>query len=199
MSALYRPPYDSPIEDRFAQYFCSYASSDVSFEPQVEVLTLCGRFIMDFVITDAKGTLIAIECDGKEFHNESRDEWRDAMILGSGHVDAIYRIRGADINYRVEDVMWILGSLEAGLFDSRAMAKLRTIASDEVIKSQFVKTDDLHSVRFVEEQGFLMIESRRKVVPLGQRRFWKTAYEYAVSLGGGPLDEIMKSYRGRTN
>lgn len=198
MSALYRPPYDSPIEDRFARYFCSYASSDVMFEAQVVTETLCGRFILDFVIT-VDGRKIAVECDGKEFHNESRDEWRDAMILGESHVDVIYRIRGADLHYRIEDVFWVLASLEPVMFESRAIAKLRTIASDEALQRQFLQTEDLHTVRYPHEQVFLMIEGRSNIIPSGQRRFWRTAYEYAASLKGGPLDEVIKSYRGQRN
>lgn len=49
------------------------------------------------------GYRIGIECDGKKFHNASRDEWRDAMILGGEHLDVIYRLRGSDINFYIED------------------------------------------------------------------------------------------------
>ena len=40
--------------------------------PQKDVKTICGNFILDFRIQDETGYRVGIECDGKEFHEESR-------------------------------------------------------------------------------------------------------------------------------
>lgn len=80
---IYQPPYDSPIEDAFAYYFVmKYAAEDVDLTTQVEASTICGKFRLDFVLCAREGFRAGVECDGKDFHNPSRDEWRDAMILG---------------------------------------------------------------------------------------------------------------------
>jgi hypothetical protein len=197
MPVTYSPPYDSPIEDAFARHFSEYASESINLATQVHVTTICGLFILDFLITTSNGHRIGIECDGKEFHNESRDEWRDGMILGEAHVDTIYRLRGADINHRIEDVLLVLCNLEPGLFNSRARAKLRTLASDEALQMSANTEQDVYSALIASESemGTLRIEARRRIIPLGQRRFWMTAYKFAVAHNGGNLDDLMATYR----
>lgn len=165
--------------------------------PQVPVNTICGLFILDFLITTPNGHRIGVECDGKEFHNESRDEWRDGMILGGAHVDTIYRLRGADIHHRIEDVLLVLCSLEPGLFNIRARAKLRTLASEEALRMSANPDEDVYSAFIASEGGMgtLRIEARRRIIPLGQRRFWMTAYKFAVAHNGGNLDDLIATYR----
>jgi very-short-patch-repair endonuclease len=197
MAAAYHPPYDSPIEDIFAYNYVKYANEDASMEPQVSVQTLCGRFILDFVLTTSDGTRIAVECDGQEFHDFSRDEWRDAMILGEKHVDAIYRIRGADLFHNIASVLYVMSVLDPLLFSSRGMTNLSSLAPNTLRKAKiepdislidFHQSDDDELVR-------LWMYIRRIRVPHGERRFWQAAYRHALSIGGGPLDEVMQSYR----
>jgi hypothetical protein len=71
---IYNPPYDSPIEDRFAENLVKYLRDDVDLSTQVECKTICGDFHLDFLITSGNGAKVAIECDGKEFHDSYRDE-----------------------------------------------------------------------------------------------------------------------------
>lgn len=99
---LFDPPYESPLEELFALNAIKYLDDSVDFQKQVSVETICGQFRIDFVI-DTGLKKVAIECDGKESHNKSRDEWRDAMILGAGAVDVIYRLRGGDLDELVEE------------------------------------------------------------------------------------------------
>lgn len=197
MTARYSPPYDSPIEDLLALYYVRYASDAVDLISQVEVKTLCGVFIVDFVIRDRSGNRVGIECDGKEFHDESRDEWRDAMILGEGHLDVIYRLRGSDLNYYVEDVLYLLAELEPGLFGPRAIANLKALASPEVqgVHKSHDRDNYFFQYRNGEDVGSFRLETRRRIVPAGQRRFWQAAYRYTLSVGGGKLDEVIASYR----
>ena len=85
---------ESPIESEFLGALRKYAAGGLQLETQVEVVTICGKFRLDLVAVFENGRRVAFECDGKEFHKPSRDEWRDAMILGKGFVDCIYRLRG---------------------------------------------------------------------------------------------------------
>lgn len=197
MSATYAPPYDSPIEDRFAYHYVKYASDEVNMNPQFKVTTLCGRFIIDFVLSTSDGHHIGIECDGREFHDESRDEWRDAMILGEGHIDAIYRLRGRDITYYIEDILYLIALLEPFLFSSRATENLKVLASSEIQSLPKSHYEELHHFKYRNEVevGGVRVEARRRVVPTGQRRFWQSAYRFAESIGGGTLDDVMERYR----
>lgn len=193
----YKPPYDSPIEDLFAEYFLRYAAAGIAFEPQHSVHTLCGTFIVDFLIVDAAGRRIGIECDGKEFHDLSRDEWRDGMILGDEHLDAMYRFRGQDLHYSMDDVMYFLYSMEPSVFDPCAPRKLQVLSSEEVRES----TQDLHrefysfGYRDSEISGDFSAVARRRDLPGDRRNFWQAAYRFAASVGGGSLDEVVQRFR----
>src|SRR5688572_5827088 len=100
-------PFDSPLEADFAWHVAKYVSNEVHLDRQVAVETICGRFVLDFVATNPAGARVAFECDGKEFHHAGRDEWRDAMILGADGVDSILRLRGSDLTYHINDVLYI--------------------------------------------------------------------------------------------
>jgi len=158
MIATYTPPYDSPIEDRFALHYVKYASEEVDMAPQFEVATLCGHFIIDFVLTTSEGYRVGIECDGREYHDQSRDEWRDAMILGESHVDAIYRLRGSDITYYIEDILYLMAVLDPHLFSDRATENLKVLASTEI--RQFPKRHSKDRYHFIP---FCKIHRRWKI------------------------------------
>lgn len=201
MPVLYAPPYDSPIEDAFAKTYAPWAAENVTFTPQVKTETLCGNFILDFLITTSSGYRVAIECDGRDFHESSRDEWRDAMILGSNHTDAIYRLRGEDINFRLDDIMYILSSLEPAIFDARALPRFKAIASPQLLEMKLEVSVDNYITSFdrAYDKGFIHVEARRQIIPKGQRRFWKTAYNFALKVGGGQLDDVIALYRSKQN
>jgi len=191
------PPYDSPLEDTFAYHLAKYAGDDIQIDSQVPANTICRLFLMDFVAHSPRIGRIGIECDGKEFHNDSRDEWRDAMILGTNTVDVIYRVRGSDITHHINDVLYCLAQLEPGLCSERGEINLRTLASSEARKLFLTKDEDLYHVHYTqdEKEGSLFLETRRLRIPQGQRRFWQSAYKHALSVGGGNLDDVILSYR----
>lgn len=199
MPPLYEPPYDSPIEDTFAKFSEKYLSPDVALNTQVEVKTICGLFRLDFVATDSNGKQTGFECDGKEFHEKSRDEWRDAMILGSSNIDEIYRISGKEITYRIEDVFFVIPKWSPWLFDDRQKYNLSRIASEEVTKRSIEPEDMIFSVNYVDAENSHLnqfrLEKRHKFIPKGKRQFWQSAFRYAESIGGGNLDEVMLQYR----
>ena len=197
MPVIYDPPYDSPIEDLFVRHYEKYAGPAVEFVAQKEVDTICGRFILDFLIKDEAGYRVGIECDGKEFHEESRDEWRDAMILGDGYVDVIYRLRGREINFYIEDILLLLAELEPTIFRDRAQANLGVLASPEIKELEKDHSRDRYHFMYRngDDKGFFRLEARRRSVPPGERRFWQTAYSYAKEAGGGKLDDVIRNYR----
>ncbi|OFI66366.1 hypothetical protein [Vibrio cholerae] len=197
MTIFYEPPYDSPIEDSFAKHASKYFSEEVNMEAQVDVHTICGKFRLDFVVTDSKGRKTAIECDGKEFHEKSRDEWRDSMILGSTDIEEIYRISGKEINYRIEDVFYTLSIWSPWLFNERQSYNLSRIATQELTLRAPLSTDTIYSVNYIEDNQMncFYIEKRHKNIPEGKRQFWQSLFKFAQKSGGGHLDDIIASYR----
>lgn len=193
----YIPPYDSPIENRFASYFVKYAADDIEMLPQYAVSTICGRFVLDFLLVAPGNVRVGIECDGREFHNASRDEWRDAMILGDNHVDVIYRMRGSDITYFIEDLLYLLQKLEPCLFGDRASANLAANCSEDVKRTPVDPTKNVHRVRYQNETdiGYLQLGSTHRQPQSDGRFFWMTIYKFAVESGGGDLDKLISDYR----
>ncbi|MBD6981802.1 MULTISPECIES: hypothetical protein [Vibrio] len=198
MTIFYDPPYDSPIEDTFAKFASKYLKQELEMDSQVVVKTICGTFRLDFVVTDGKGRKTAIECDGKEFHEGSRDEWRDAMILGSTDIEEIYRIRGSEINFSIEDVFYILSIWSPWLFDERQAYNMGCIATEELTKSSPLPTDSTFSLNYIDDNNQMScfyIVKRHKNIPKGNRQFWQKAFEYAQHVGGGDLDDVIAKFR----
>ena len=199
--AMYDPPYDSPIEDKFAYNFVKYAALDCSLVNQHPVETICGKFIIDFVIVSNNGKHIGVECDGKDFHDASRDEWRDAMIIGDGHLDVIYRIKGEDITYQIENVLYLMANIDQTAFSDRALINLKILTSANSTKrsenfnqnmpSVVVEIDDSNNLHCV------LLDRRTKEISPGRRQFWMAAYKFASSIGGGDLDEVIMKYRNK--
>src|SRR5690606_13136417 len=85
------PPFESPIEQSFAWAVTKYINPEVAWDKQVTKKTICGPFRVDFEATLPSGHRISFECDGAGFHEQSLDEFRDAMLLGDGQTDAVVR------------------------------------------------------------------------------------------------------------
>lgn len=199
MLARYSPPYSSPIEDNMAYNLVKYIAEDVQLLSQLSVETLCGQFIPDFVLELPAGRRIAIECDGRDFHDLSRDEWRDAMILGTGHVESVYRCRGSDIVGHIEDLLFLITQIEPQFFSERGRTNLRVLASDEAraheIAWDYVSVLHIHYPELTGSQADLFLERHTLHLGTSERSFLKSAYDYAVRTGGGDLDEVCKRFR----
>jgi len=200
MTFIYSPPYDSPIEDMFACHLSKFIAKNILVKTQVSVNTICGCFVLDFVLESPRIGKIAIECDGRDFHDESRDEWRDAMILGEKMVDKIYRIRGSDIYYHIYDVLYCISTLESEVMSERGVLHLDSLATSEAKSLEFSRKCDLYSIYYPRNEDddiepSLKLEKREIFIPKGERRFWQAAYKFACSIGGGRLDDVIASYR----
>lgn len=200
---LYDPPYESPIEDIFAWHAVKYLHPGVRFDKQVWVNTICGRFRLDFV-AERDGYRVAFECDGESFHDELRDECRDAVIVWGGEVDAIYRLRGVDITYHIEDVLALCASRDPVIFSERGITNLRRLMSSTARehlglpkgRAWFWYPPDendppslLRSVRLERRQ--------RLEAPYGPGRYLRDFFIFAWERGGGDLDQMIELWRAR--
>jgi hypothetical protein len=196
---IYRPPYDSPLEDWFAYNLDKYLSDETKFATQVEVKTFCGEYRLDFVATPFAGRSVAIECDGKEFHDESRDEWRDAMILGATDFAAIYRFQGAALHYHIHDCLYLLSRWEPGIFNERGRINLERLATPPALRAGARPnfSGELLVYPPEESSGPYLTRIARNVIeaPKGSRSFLKTALTYGRRSGLTNLDEIIAHYR----
>jgi hypothetical protein len=203
----YEPPYDSPIEAIFAWNLGKYINPDLKLDKQIEVNTPWGIFILDFVV-ECESERIAFECDGKDFHDVERDEWRDAVILGEGHVDTIYRLRGTDLVHRAEDCLFIISHLEPQIFSNKGRANLETLANDYVKESLARKLSFDNNLAkgtrlMVFECSprseyfsppFICILRESRHIPDGEISIWESKYTYALKNKGMSLDGLIEEY-----
>jgi hypothetical protein len=188
------PPYESPIEDIFAEHCFKYLSEDVLAEKQTEVTTKHGNFRVDFELKTSM-TRIAIECDGKEFHNLFKDEIRDSILLGEKHFDTIYHFRGSDLNYYPYDCIWLMFILDKSIFNKRAhlqLVKLRENIFE--ISTEKANTED-HFLFNIEPPNLFFRAFRRSLKLETNnphlRYYWRTLYEFACEYPNASLDELL--------
>jgi hypothetical protein len=197
IGSYYSPPYDSPIEDLFAYNIVKYLNAASNLLTQYEVVTICGIYRLDFVI-EHNEEIIAFECDGKEYHDWQRDEWRDAMILGSKKVNLIYRLRGSDLYKHIEDCLHLISQEHPYLFSDRGIVNLNNLASKEAKNHIWRKTPSflslvyMHENETLNENDVVMIDIRSQL----DTRLWNY-FKWALDQGGGKLEELMAIYKNK--
>lgn len=123
---------ESPIEREVAWVLPKRLKRETVIEQQAWLVGADGKnYRADFLIK-REGRTIGIECDGKNYHDLDRDEARDAAILMAGDVHAIYRFRGQDIFYRLDDLFYLLWRYEPDFFSEHSAQIVQTLASAEV-------------------------------------------------------------------
>jgi very-short-patch-repair endonuclease len=147
---MYAPPYDSPIEDIFACHIVKYLPEAAQLHRQVEVDTQCGIYRVDFVC-ESNDRTVGLECDGMEFHDEKRDEWRDALIMQTGQLNAIYRFSGRNIYHKIDRALYLLSRCEKGLFSERGRINLKILGEADLIS---VNDKEYESHAFLEYDWF---------------------------------------------
>jgi very-short-patch-repair endonuclease len=190
---------DSPIEEKLAYHAIKYISDDTELISQFGIKTICGEFRVDFIIRDNKGLCVAIECDGRNFHDEHRDEWRDAMILGDSDISAILRFKGADIQYHIKDLLYLTAKAYPQFFSERGRINLEKLASSVTKNFIFEPSKTQWRITFSDSKTnqihWILVEHRHRIIPQGKRQFWQTAYKYAQSINGGNLDYVIAKYQ----
>jgi hypothetical protein len=132
---VYQPPYETPLEDEMAWHLVKYLARLVNLESQVRVVTPCGPFWVDFVL-ERQGRRIALEISPLEDQEDPQQQrFRDALVVGSGQFDVLYRLRGHDVFHRLEDVLYLLAKAHPQYFTDRAQVNLERLASDEARKA----------------------------------------------------------------
>jgi len=116
-------PLESPIEYELERVLCKYIPEGARMIRQLRVPTYRGTFRVDMVVRHVN-SIVGFEADGKEYHDWTRDIFRDAIILKKSNIKRIYRITGPDVYYRLETALFMIGKAVPGLFSERGMADL---------------------------------------------------------------------------
>jgi len=204
------PPYESPIEATFASCCFKHLRPDVHIEAQAETSTKHGCFRIDFVLS-LGDKRIAVECDGRDFHEPFRDEFRDAILLGEGHLETIYHFRGCDLVYYPDDCIWLMSALEPQLFSERGrhiLGRLQRVENENRegtigvwnadVNRLFMKGSfESFSCRIWNgNQPYLFWAFRRNISMKSERNprwpLWKALYASACEHPGASLDELLE-------
>ncbi len=110
--------YDSPPEEMLGERVGAPVVPGVTYSMQAAVSTAAGTFRLDILLASDKGRRVAIEVDGREFHDPRRDHWRTVFILCTGQVDVIYRVPARAVYSNLVGVRAGLAAVEPGMFRS---------------------------------------------------------------------------------
>lgn len=185
--------YESPIERIFGETCPKYLDNDnMRFDRQVEVNTQHGQVRLDFLLS--RGTdKIAVECDGRDFHNAARDEMRDAILLGEGHITTIYHFRGCDLWHYTEDCLWVISREDPSLFTPRGRLHLARLHKLDLIPPTTSESYTLwHPAG--PDHGWVWIFRRNNNQ---QRKFWRNLYELACLHPTASLDDLANKAKQR--
>ncbi len=173
----YEPPYEGALQDEFAWHLVKYLREDVTLHSEVAVERPGAFFSVDFVATvpQPDGTLrrVAFECGGaRTLRDHQRQLRRDATLLAADAADVVYRLRGSDLLYHMEDVLYLVSGWEgegAGApFSRRGRINLATLASPEA-----------KTLRLRPEQSSVMVTYALDLDGgeggLGERQLWHAA------------------------
>jgi very-short-patch-repair endonuclease len=136
LGPAYHPPCESRIEDEFEKRMVNCVAANAEWLPQFEVTTQCSNYRIDFVCRTG-GRTIGFECDGKEHHakepDREHDRWRDALIMGTGKVNAIYRVPGFQIAHHFWRVLHLISYSEPGLLCERGRDNVTAMTRNDVV------------------------------------------------------------------
>ena len=135
-SLFYDPPYERPLEDEFAWHLVKYLSPVSGLLYQAPARTPGGTFWVDFVVERGGGSepvrRIGFEIgEGAAAQNDEAERLRDALLVGTGALDVLYRFRAPDVLHRLHDCLLLAARRDSDLFTHRGQVNLQTLASPE--------------------------------------------------------------------
>jgi len=205
---FYDPPYERPLEDEFAWHLVKYLTPVCSLAYQHRVKTPGGTFWIDFVV-EFRSRRFGFEIgDLSEVGDEEQERLRDALIVGTGAVDVLYRFRGADVLHRLHDCLTLIARWEPELFSTRGHVNLNTLATSEAYSSKPKPSDTEYRITYSrpsfedEYEGESFEWPERDAEPeLVVRRFargypagWIRTYDRALAHFGVDANDLNASW-----
>jgi len=195
--AILNGMYESPAEECLGERLRAAVDETASFQTQVWIDTTIGRFRVDILLTDKYGRRIAIEVDGKEFHEPVRDHWRTVFIVGERQVDVVYRVPASDLKINLVGVLAGLATLEPRCFKQMEISRWK-----EVIGGTYATATDADS-HVDEEHAYHSFWARstasianhfRSDARECQLAAIKNYYDFAVATGLKDLEIIQEAW-----
>lgn len=136
---FYNPPYESAMQDDFAWHLAKYIREDATLDTATHFHTSHGSTTLDFVL-NVQGQKIAFVCMGIRSKEQiAQDEACFGELLAQGKIQMLYRLRGIDLYFHIEDCLYLISQSQPHLFHERGLINLKRLASEDALRCQ-VKT-----------------------------------------------------------
>lgn len=134
---FYDPPYDRVVDDVLIRQFGKYLAPlqclrygvegrpSAAGTPRADVLIEVGNRRIGFAYASDPASDLDADLDA------DAAAVCDALLVGDGVADVVYRLREADLVHRLPDVLWVVARWEAGLLSDRGRINLDRLASPE--------------------------------------------------------------------
>jgi very-short-patch-repair endonuclease len=155
---------ESPLEREFYRALWPWLSPDVKLELQAKALTRFGTFRFDFFFI-GPARRVVVECDGTTYHDETRDEYRDAITIGYGHADEVIRFHSKQVFGRTLDCVWLLSAWHPWIFSKRGRITLEKLASRAAREGYTHMLHDMVHWMYEDDedpQGFIAYRRRKE-------------------------------------
>ena len=137
---FYDPPYATPAEDALAWHLIGQLRRACTLTPRAVVLTPRDCFRVNFLIEQpqdgaAEPLRLGLMCEDASAGSGAALEapaLHDALLVGTGAVDVLYRLRPQDARAHAGDLLFLMATWDAGLFDGRQHAEIVRRASATV-------------------------------------------------------------------
>jgi hypothetical protein len=104
----------------------------------------------------------------------------------------------------MNDMMLLLAKWDLHLFTDRSQIILMRVASD---RARAYMHDSMTSamITYWESSAVgnnplhIFVVRRNAIVPTAYREYWQTAFQFAESMGGGRLDDVLGAWHGSGN
>jgi hypothetical protein len=188
---------ESPIEEDFLRQILKHISDDVKLEAQVEMPTRWGMFRADFMVTTSAGVRIVYECDGADFHDAWLDDWRDVLTLGEKRAERVVRLRGQDIVYHLNDLLYALCRTNPEVFSVQGRSRLERLACSEIVKYEGELTRTAMPFSFQDDsdpkERFTLLARKMDADDL-KGRFFSKCLAWAMEHPGWPVEQLASTF-----
>lgn len=127
--------------------------------------------------------IVGFEIGSLEDESDAEQErYRDALVIGSGALDVLYRFRAADLLYRPHDALYITSLWDPHLFKEAGKISLKTLASDEARCAPLPQIPRAHSrVIYAADENYgapaqMIVKRLDRSYPIG----WLRNYDQAL-------------------
>jgi hypothetical protein len=191
---FYDPPYATEAEDTFAWHVVKYLKPNCGLRHNVEVTAGSLAITVDFVI-EHNGHRIGVMC-GASDASADHDRLRDALCMGTGAVDALYRFRASDLLDRPHDLLALVMQWDPALFSERGRLNIRALAHPVARDRHPRPTDTVVRLRYDDGTTAPLPSETALVQRLSQRHpdGWMPVYEQARDAFGLAHSPLRQRY-----